>query len=641
MTNQAVQYYQNELNSFQSQWNEVSVRCRFGSMARGLCFLISAALFFYAYFQAGQGTVAHWGTFGVSVFVFLCVVIVHNIYEKKEAFLKIRVEFFQQGIARIARDWDKIDSDKNWLTDGKADAASLLVQAHDEPDRSDNQLILPQINDLDLEGEKSLWRLIGLCQTEMGKETLNRWMLEPANQKEIQSRQDAVSSIKDQDKWRHDLLLLVRELNAKNSDPASVVRWSLQDERPKWLGPLVWFARLTTLTLLASFGLFLGGALTGPQVGLVTFVIVLVHFLISVCTAGFAGELFRQIGNTAAEVSAYRNMMELVTNCPSETVFIQERKKELCGETVENPEFLIGMKSLIGISLGTSIRRGVFFPLYVVLQFGFLWDIHLVDVLWRWKLKWGNSVPKWFSAAGKVEAIASLSQTAYEHVDWTFPKITSPKDESPEVIGTKVGHPLLGNEGVANPMEIGPSDRTVLVTGSNMSGKSTYLRALGVNLVLGRMGCSVAASSFEMPPASIGTSMRVSDSLSDGISFFMSELKRLKQIVDAAKSCNDDIQFVYLLDEILQGTNSAERQIAVAKVVTQLQKASAIGALSTHDLQLPEVPELADHLKVVHFKESFEEKDGKKTMTFDYHLRPGLSPSTNALKLLALVGLDD
>jgi DNA mismatch repair ATPase MutS len=222
-----------------------------------------------------------------------------------------------------------------------------------------------------------------------------------------------------------------------------------------------------------------------------------------------------------------------------------------------------------------------------------------------------------------------------------------------------MGHPLLPPaERVDNDVEVGPAGTFLLVTGSNMSGKSTLLRAIGVNLILAGTGAPVCASSFRTPPVALWTSMRVQDSLERGVSYFMAELQRLKQVVDAARADAaswsrdgrggaglfaaepEERRFFYLLDEILQGTNTAERQIAARRIIAYLVDSGALGAVSTHDLTLADAPELAAHARMVHFTETIAAGDSGPMMTFDYLLRPGIATSTNALRLMEIVGLD-
>jgi DNA mismatch repair ATPase MutS len=174
-----------------------------------------------------------------------------------------------------------------------------------------------------------------------------------------------------------------------------------------------------------------------------------------------------------------------------------------------------------------------------------------------------------------------------------------------------------------------------------MAGKSTYLRAIGTNIVLAQAGAPVCARTFRMPPLALCTSMRVVDSLEEGVSTFLAEVLRLKQVVDLARVDDGARTLCFLLDEVLQGTNTAERQIAARGVIRLLLARGAIGAVSTHDLTLADTPELAAAARPVHFRETLSAGPAGPIMTFDYRLAPGLATSTNALRLVALLGLDE
>ncbi len=201
-----------------------------------------------------------------------------------------------------------------------------------------------------------------------------------------------------------------------------------------------------------------------------------------------------------------------------------------------------------------------------------------------------------------------------------------------------MGHPLIADDRrVANDVTVGPPGTILLVTGSNMSGKSTLLRAIGLNVVLAQAGSAVCARSMRLPEADLQTSIRVQDSLERGLSYFMAALARLKGVVDAAEHERKDRVLLYLLDEILQGTNSAERSVAVRAVTRHLLHAGAIGAMTTHDLALAAEEPLKDAARLVHFTETVDEKG---VMEFDYRLRPGLATSRNALRLMQMIGIE-
>ena len=183
-----------------------------------------------------------------------------------------------------------------------------------------------------------------------------------------------------------------------------------------------------------------------------------------------------------------------------------------------------------------------------------------------------------------------------------------------------------------------PPGSLLLVTGSNMSGKSTLLRAIGANVILAGAGGPVCAEAMALPVADLRTSMRIRDSLEEGISYFMAELKRLKAMCDAASAAGER-PVLYLLDELLQGTNIAERQIAARRILHHLLDQHAIGAVTTHDLTLADVEDLKERAVLVHFRESLETRKGGPPIDFDYRLRPGLATSTNALRLMEIMGL--
>ena len=287
-------------------------------------------------------------------------------------------------------------------------------------------------------------------------------------------------------------------------------------------------------------------------------------------------------------------------------------------------------------------RNGILFMLYLVFEFLVMWDAHVLWQLEKWKAQHGLKAKGWFEALGKWEAILALAKLAHDHPEWQFPNVSEPSQQR-QIEFQQVAHPLMNESAVANDLQVGPPGTVLLVTGSNMSGKSTLLRSIGTNQVLAQMGSVVRAESMTTSPMHIETSMRIVDSLADGVSFFMAELKRLKYIVDQAKnhSANDQRPMLFLLDEILQGTNSRERQIAVSRVVRNLIDHASIGGISTHDLDLATTSELESACKTVHFSEQFVDEGGKKKMTFDYQMKQGIAETTNALKLLELVGLTE
>jgi DNA mismatch repair ATPase MutS len=285
----------------------------------------------------------------------------------------------------------------------------------------------------------------------------------------------------------------------------------------------------------------------------------------------------------------------------------------------------------------SEVRRS---SLHTLLQALIAWDLLLLDRVRVWQRRAGRFTGEWLAAAGEMEVLGAFAGVRFDHPDWAFAEVDLSTDR---LAARGLGHPLLPDGArVGNDIEVGPRGRLLLVTGSNMSGKSTLLRAIGVNALLAQAGAPVCARELCMPPLSVETSGRIDDSLVEGVSFFLAELQRLKQIVERATgSGGNRPKVLFLLDEILRGTNSEERRIAVGRIVERLLASGAIGAVSTHDLEIARVPGLAPRLHNVHFRESVEESGGLPRMSFDYRLREGLATTTNALVLLRLVGLDE
>ncbi len=281
----------------------------------------------------------------------------------------------------------------------------------------------------------------------------------------------------------------------------------------------------------------------------------------------------------------------------------------------------------------------LFFLPYVVLQITVLWDIRVLEGLERWKRNYRSIAPSWIASIGCLEALTSAAAVADEYPDWCFPTI-APRGSVLTANG--IAHPLLRDtQRVPNDLAIEERQRLLLVTGSNMAGKSTLLRSVGVNVLLARIGAPVCSKQWVSESMDIASSIRVQDSLQDGVSFFMAELQRLRRVVDKASAENREggHRMLVLLDEILQGTNSRERQIAVDSVLRRLIDLGCIVLASTHDLELASSDQMGSYAQIVHFREYFEQVDGKQMMRFDYKMRPGVTPTTNALKLLEMVGL--
>ncbi len=335
----------------------------------------------------------------------------------------------------------------------------------------------------------------------------------------------------------------------------------------------------------------------------------------------------------------YADLFAHAVHAPGEAPLLAAIRARLAASGADAPECLRRLNRILGFA---QLRAGAaifHFPIQVLT----LWDFHVFFALDGWRRKVGSGVRGWMEAIGDLDALSALAQVKADYPAWALPEVIDARiDEVKQLLASNLGHPLIPDDRrVGNDVEVGPPGTLLLITGSNMSGKSTLLRAIGLNAVLAQAGGPVCADALRMPTVDIETSIRVQDSLEHGLSYFMAALARLKAVLDRARHrlAGDDGRMVlYLLDEILQGTNTGERAIAVRGVARHLLEAGAIGAMTTHDLGLAAEEPLNTAARLAHFTELVDEHGG---MTFDYRLRPGLATSRNALRLMRLIGIEE
>lgn len=587
------------------------------SRARVATFLPAIALAAYAVFWS---TVGWPWVLAACVFLaaFIAVVRRHErvLHEADE--WRQRLAMNKTQLARVERRWDDIP-----------------VRPVEVP--ADYQSVA---GDLDLFGRASLYQFLSLAHTPFGEDTLRDWLIIPATPREIVERQQAAAFLAPQADLREDIDLRGRLLGASRDGTLAFVEWAESSpcfaDHP-WLA---WITRVSAVAMLVALVVGLTGIV--PAVYAFLAVVAALCFNVALIVI-FAPRLYDVLGRVTSQshdVRQYHPLLEAIAALPDDVPFFAQFHAHM-GATKGEP--LAHLDSLMRLVAFANLRRdGLFGVPYYLSQFFLLTDFHVVAFLGRWQSRHGHSVRHWLAGVGRLEAISSLATLAHDHPQWCTPVI----DDAPQapLAAKGLAHPLLADGvSVGNDVVVGPSGTFVLVTGSNMSGKSTLLRAVGLNATLAQAGALAAARELRLPPLELTTCMRVRDSLADGVSFFMAELRRLKEIVDQShhRPADRPRQLLYLFDEILQGTNSVERHIAVERVIGRLVESGAIGMVSTHDLELASSPALRNSCRVVHFRESFTNNDGRQQMTFDYQLRPGVAPTTNALKLLDFVGLGD
>ncbi len=484
----------------------------------------------------------------------------------------------------------------------------------------------PYARDLDLVGRASLQQLIDTTGATMGSERLAGWLLEPASESEIVERQDAVRELSVDLEWMQNLQQRALRGEFDDEQTRNFLEWATRG--PARLPVYTWLARLSLVTTGVVIALAAARMVDSTWLAVV-FIFNLV----------LAQALHRQVGTSldaAIEhgngIRSYAELLELLSSRPHTAPLLQRIDAPLQVDGVAASEAAEQLARILSFGIPRGSLQSY------VMQAVVAWDVHLYDQLAKWRQRYGAQVPRWLEAIGWYEALGALANLAHDNPDWVYPTVSG---EGDRIAAGDLGHPLIPEaRRVQNDITLGPSGTFLFVTGSNMSGKSTLLRAIGLDVVLANAGAPVCARTMSLPLLSLWTSVRITDSLEAGISYYMAELLRLKQIVDAALEPPTDGRTVcFLLDEILSGTNTGERQIAARRIIDLLLAHGAIGAVSSHDLDLIEGGQLASKAENVHFTETVTRTDGVLDMTFDYKLRSGLATSTNALKLMELVGI--
>lgn len=576
------------------------------SIARGVLFAVFLGCLLWILFDADSPPAAAWAGAASAFAVFLAILPRHDriIGDQRRSGDLARLN--EEALLRIARNWKEL-------------AVPNLPEPYED---------LPLARDLDLFGRASLFQLLGTVHSPPGKTALARWLLEPAPADEIARRQSAVAELATELDLRQQLEVRARPMEGFAPDVEPFLRWA--EGRP-WLLPRTWLVWLTrSLTVLTPVSLLLA-SFTGLPPG-IFLLLVLVNLGLSHSLGEKLAESFNRIEAREMEFQLYSGALELAASKALAAPLLERIGEELApqGKPAHGWMDLLHRRVVLSDARHSAL-------LHFFLQVLFLWDFHTLHGLERWQRDAGPHVRRWLTALGDFEALCALAGLRHDNPDWAFPRVD--RAEGRFAAG-ELGHPLLpATRRVTNDVEVGPAGTFLLVTGSNMSGKSTLLRSIGVNAVLAQAGGPVCARELRMPPLMLATSILVEDSLADGVSFFLAELKRVRGVVDEADRCHaEGGTLLYLLDEVLRGTNSQERQVAVRRVILHLLHRDAIGAVSTHDLQIAAIPELADAVRPVHFKETLH-PGGDPPMTFDYRMRPGVATTTNALRLMELVGL--
>jgi hypothetical protein len=551
-----------------------------------------------------------WAAIPLAAFVALAVAherVLRAIERRRRA-----ARFYERGIARINGDWS-----------GHGEQGlAYLEPAH------------PYAQDLDLFGKGSVFELICAARTHVGEEALARWLLYPAPPDTVRARQEAVEELRNRVDLREALAIAAEQAHT-GVDPIALAAWG---EAPapaasRGVRLALWALSALGAAAVAAFLVFDAAQMgfvampAGAVAGLRDF------FLIALAINGvFLLRNYRRAGAIAAAVDEAAHELRLL----SEILTLLER------EEFRSPMLRMLRASLDSEGAPPSRRLARLNRLteyldsrdHVLVRIAepfLLWTMHLAHAVENWRRESGPAVRRWLTATGEIEALCSLAGYAFEHPADTFPEFA----EGAAFEAEAIAHPLIPeSRAVRNDVRLGGELRLFVVSGSNMSGKSTLLRTLGVNAVLAQAGAPVRAARLRLSPLAVGASIRITDSLESGVSRFYAEILRLRQILDLT---GGSLPLLFLVDEFMHGTNSHDRQIGAAALVRGLVDRGAMGFITTHDLALAEIAvQMGPRAANVHFEDHLE--DGR--IRFDYIMRPGVVTKSNAIELMRSVGLE-
>jgi DNA mismatch repair ATPase MutS len=481
----------------------------------------------------------------------------------------------------------------------------------------------PYTGDLDIFGEGSLFQMINVSSTYAGRGRLKEILSgDYGDLKEILLRQEAVSELADMLKWRQSFQASGYASSKNPGNTEALYKWGRSEKKyfkkpwaiyiPLLLPPL-------TLVLFIMHFLLLKLPLYASLIPLV------IQMALLAFKYRETAEDFNLLERHKESIRALEGMLKLLEEQEFKSAHISNIKEILKGDA--GREAYRQIRDLSKVEDMISFRYTEFYLIFDILA---MWDYRCAAALERWRERSGVHLEEWFDAVGEMEVLCCFASLKHDHPDWALPRFTG----NMGLIAKEMGHPLLPPSRVCNDFSLEGAGSAALITGSNMSGKSTFLRTAGVNLVLAYAGAPVCASDFQCSIMHIYSSMRINDSLDENISSFYAELLRIKIIIEAVQSGR---KVFFLLDEIFKGTNSADRHTGGEILIKKLTLGGAAGLVSTHDLELGVLEGLSGgRIQNFNFQEHYS--DGE--IHFDYKLRKGISTTRNAMYLMRLAGVD-
>lgn len=530
---------------------------------------------------------------------FIAIATYHAAILRKKSLAERAVDFYRKGLARI---------EDRWIGNGqqapRSDAAASLYAS-----------------DLDLFGAGSLFELLSQARTCMGEDTLAHWLLSPAPVSEITERHAAVTELRSRLDLREDMAILGEngEKLKTGVHPKALLHWAEQPTQLKQQS-LRWTALL--LAILAIVGAIFWG-----ETGIKTpfFLVLVVEAFIAFSLKDQVNKVFAGTDRALADLELLSSLLARLEDEQFTSPRLVLLKQQLSSHAIPGSKAIARLKTIVQY---IDSRDNLFIRVF---DKPLMYSEQVAFAAEAWRRAHGQAVTAWLSTVGEIEALLSIAAYSYEHPADPFPEFI---EGAPTFHAEELGHPLIPiAKCVRNAISISGKTRALLISGSNMSGKSTLMRTVGINTVLAMAGVPVRAQRMQLTSLHVAASIHVNDSLQEGSSRFYAEITRLRHICDLAEQ---HPPVLFLLDELLQGTNSKDRLIGADAVVNELIDSGAIGIISTHDLALTDMQHSGQgRLHNMHLQDEIE--DGK--MKFDFKLRDGVVTKSNGVELMRLIGL--
>jgi len=531
------------------------------------------------------------------VAAFACIAAYHSRILRARELAQRAAAFYEKGLARVEDRWAGLGE-----TGERFDDPHHVYAA-----------------DLDLFGKGSLFQLLSTARTRMGEDTLARWLLSPSRVEQIRERHAAVSELRDQLNLREDLAVLGEDVGV-GVHPDVLLKWaeSLNLMKPLWIR---WLSPVLAALAVAAAVVWAVWGMATPLALIVVIEAVLTYWLKKPLE-----EVLHGTEHAFRDLELLSGVLARVEAQTFQAPLLHRLQRDFLSYGVPSSQAIARLRTLVDL---INSRHNIFVR---IIDAPLMYSVQVAFAAERWRNAHGSALRLWTDAIGQMEALFSLATYSFEHPSDSFPLFI---EGAASFDAEELGHPLVpATTCVRNNVSICGETRVLLVSGSNMSGKSTLLRAVGMNVVLAMAGAPVRARRLRLTPLHVGASIRINDSLREGSSRFYAEITRLRQIFDFAAG---NPPLLFLLDELLQGTNSKDRRIGAEGIVRALVNRGAIGLVSTHDLALTDIGgSVEGHLHNVHFQDELE--NGR--MTFDYKLREGIVTKSNGLALMRSIGLE-